>query len=122
MGKLIRSALISLLILALAIPAMAAQITIVYDEPGAVDPFPVITGCKEFRVYFCYGTNCEPQSEVARFAASDADCDQADRSLVFPLDIQEERVGDVCFRITAVTTNGDESVGDTFCETATAGG
>lgn len=116
MGKLTRFLWISALLLLLPLGAMAAQVTITFDEPIAAG-----NDCDHLRIYFCFGTDCNPQAHLARVAASDANCGEADRSLgPFNLDVPENRVpGQVCFRVTVVNTAGNESAGVKSCVAVT---
>lgn len=120
MARLIRSTLISFVVLALSAPVMAAQITIPFDEPGFTQ---AVTGCDHFRVYYCFGTGCAPKKPLGQVAASADNCNQENRQLgPFPLTIPQEFVDDqACFRVTVVNDDRNESLGDTFCVTIQEG-
>jgi hypothetical protein len=93
---------------------MAAQVTIVYDEPTAAG-----NDCDHLRIYACYGTACSANQEVARLPASDANCGQANRNLVFNMDIDQTFVpGPMCFRVSIYNTAGNGSPGVISCVTA----
>lgn len=117
MERLTQFLLISALALLLPLAAMAAQVTLQYTGDASA-----ATGCDHLRVYYCYGTGCTPHAEVHRAPAVAGSCAAAAQQLVFDLEIKEERIGDICFRVTVFGTNKNETAGDTFCVTATSGG
>ena len=117
MDRLTQLVLTSILVLLLLVGvSIAAQVTIQFDEPTAAG-----NDCNELRVYYCFGAECTPRTLATRFAASDANCGQLDRQLVFNLDIPQNRVpGQMCFKVTVVNNAGNENTGVVSCVAVTS--
>lgn len=111
MARLTRSFFSSLFIVLFPISVFAAQITITFDEPAAAG-----NDCNSIKVYYCYGVACSPNALAAEFPASDANCGEVARDLIFTIDIKEEFVpGTMCFRVTVINTARNENAGVISC-------